>query len=133
MSSYSSLTYNNICNYNCPVCRKTGKLPNIAGKFFLINDTQCKCNGCNTVFDKSEYYAKPKYENDIDGPWAFPASDIERDKLGSIHEIKSPNDNSEDSETVPNAKISGREAIGDVNTYLSYPTSKIYKYFGCCS
>ena len=25
-------------NYNCPVCIDSGKLPNIAGRFFLINE-----------------------------------------------------------------------------------------------
>jgi len=120
MSSYSNSTQN--CNYYCPVCKKSGKLPNIAGRFFLINDTQCKCNGCNTVFDKSEYYARPVHENNIDGPWTFPSSDIGDNKLGTIHEIKSPSDNLnnnfEDLETVP-----------IVNTGVSYPTTKIYKYF----
>lgn len=31
---------------------ESGKIPNIAGRFHLINETQCKCNGCNTVFEK---------------------------------------------------------------------------------
>jgi len=43
-------------NYNCPVCRDTQQLPNIAGRFFIINETQCQCNGCNTVFDKKLFY-----------------------------------------------------------------------------
>lgn len=43
-------------NYNCPTCKKTGKLPNIAGRFFIINDSQCKCNGCGTIFPKSLFY-----------------------------------------------------------------------------
>ena len=43
-------------NYDCPVCQETGKLPNIAGRFFLINERECKCNGCNTVFDKNRFY-----------------------------------------------------------------------------
>ena len=44
------------CNYNCPVCQKTGKTPNMAGRFFLINDTECKCNACETVFPKEKFY-----------------------------------------------------------------------------
>jgi len=44
------------CNYNCGVCRKTNKVPNIAGRFFIINETQCQCGGCETIFDKSEVY-----------------------------------------------------------------------------
>ena len=43
-------------NYNCPVCRDTEQIPNIAGRFFIINETQCRCNGCNTVFDKKLFY-----------------------------------------------------------------------------
>jgi hypothetical protein len=46
----------NICNYNCPVCKKSGKLPNLLGRFHLINETQCMCNGCNTIFDKTLFY-----------------------------------------------------------------------------
>jgi hypothetical protein len=44
------------CNYDCPVCQKTGKTPNMAGRFFLINDTECKCNACETVFPKEKFY-----------------------------------------------------------------------------
>jgi hypothetical protein len=43
-------------NHDCPVCQKTGKLPNIAGRFHIINKNECKCNGCNTVFEKSRFY-----------------------------------------------------------------------------
>ena len=43
-------------NYDCPVCQKSGKIPNIAGKFFIINVKECQCNGCNTVFEKSRFY-----------------------------------------------------------------------------
>lgn len=55
-STYSN--YETRVNYNCPVCMEKGLLPNLAGNFYLINDTQCKCNGCNTVFDKKDYYKK---------------------------------------------------------------------------
>ena len=47
---------NNKCNYNCPVCKKSGKTPNLAGRFFLINDNECKCNACYAVFPKSQFY-----------------------------------------------------------------------------
>jgi len=43
-------------NYNCPECKKTNKLPNIAGRFFIINDTECQCNGCGTIYPKSQFY-----------------------------------------------------------------------------
>ena len=44
------------CNYHCPICRLSGKIPNIAGKFIIINETQCKCNGCNYIYNKKIYY-----------------------------------------------------------------------------
>ena len=44
-------------NYDCPVCEKTGKLPNISGRFFLVENTdECECNGCHTRFPKSQFY-----------------------------------------------------------------------------
>ena len=43
-------------NHDCPICQETGKIPNIAGRFFIINETECKCNGCNTVFEKSKFF-----------------------------------------------------------------------------
>ena len=45
-----------VSNYDCPVCKKLGKLPNLAGKFFLINEKECKCSGCDTIFDKKKFY-----------------------------------------------------------------------------
>ncbi len=52
----SQSNFQNRVNANCPECKKTGKLPNLAGRFHIINDTQCQCNGCNTVFDKKDFY-----------------------------------------------------------------------------
>ena len=46
------------CNYDCPICQQSGKTPNMAGRFFIINDTECKCNACNTVFPKEKFYEK---------------------------------------------------------------------------
>jgi len=43
-------------NYDCPVCQKSGKLPNLAGKFFIINLKECQCNGCNTIFEKKLFF-----------------------------------------------------------------------------
>jgi hypothetical protein len=43
-------------NYNCPVCMESGLTPNIAGKFFIINDKECQCNGCKKIFNKSDFY-----------------------------------------------------------------------------
>jgi len=61
-----------ICNYNCPKCKLSGATPNMAGRFFIINETQCKCNGCNTIFNKSMIYAKPVNPENVDGAWSFP-------------------------------------------------------------
>ena len=52
--------YENIVNANCPVCMKSGKLPNLVGRFYLLNDNECKCNGCNTIFDKKLFYQNYK-------------------------------------------------------------------------
>ena len=46
----------NICNYDCSVCQKSGKLPNLLGRFYIINESECKCNGCNTVYDKKLFF-----------------------------------------------------------------------------
>ena len=43
-------------NYNCPVCSKSGALPNIAGRFFIINKKECQCNGCGNKFPKEQFY-----------------------------------------------------------------------------
>lgn len=56
-ASSSSSMYNlNPVNYHCPVCKSSGKLPNAGGRFFLINDRQCQCNGCQTLFKKYQFY-----------------------------------------------------------------------------
>jgi len=55
MGQYQSRNFNPV-NYNCPVCMASKKLPNIAGRFHLINERECKCNGCNSVFDKERFY-----------------------------------------------------------------------------
>ena len=54
----------NPVNYHCPSCRKTGKTPNLAGRFFLINDNECQCNGCKTIFPKCQIY-RPVVTNAI--------------------------------------------------------------------
>ncbi len=48
----------NPVNYSCPVCSKSKKIPNAGGRFFLINDKECQCNGCKTIFDKTLFYNK---------------------------------------------------------------------------
>jgi hypothetical protein len=44
-------------NYNCEECMKPNNaIPNMGGRFFLINESQCQCNGCGTVYNKTEKY-----------------------------------------------------------------------------
>jgi len=45
-------------NYNCPTCMEEGRkrIPNIAGRFYIINANQCQCNGCSTIYSKIEFY-----------------------------------------------------------------------------
>ena len=31
-------------------------MPNLAGRFFIINDIECQCNGCNTIYPKNKFY-----------------------------------------------------------------------------
>lgn len=50
--------YETRVNANCPVCMESGKLPNLAGKFHIINENECKCNGCNNTFNKEYFYIK---------------------------------------------------------------------------
>lgn len=46
------------CNYNCPTCKQSGKVPNIEGRFIIINDKECQCNACFSIFNKSIIYQK---------------------------------------------------------------------------
>ena len=48
----------NPVNYNCPKCKQIGKTPNMGGKFFLINEYECKCNGCDSVYPKEQFYKR---------------------------------------------------------------------------
>jgi hypothetical protein len=45
-------------NYDCPTCMELSKnrTPNKAGRFFIINDTECKCNGCNSIYPKQQFF-----------------------------------------------------------------------------
>lgn len=67
-NTYSHKVHNPV-NYNCPSCMEKGNLPNIAGRFFIINETECQCNGCNTIYPKSQFYlpvindAKPLHKS----------------------------------------------------------------------
>jgi len=52
----SKIYQQNAVNYDCPKCKETGKDPTIAGRFHLINETECQCNGCKTIYPKSQFY-----------------------------------------------------------------------------
>ena len=52
----SKLYEQNPVNYGCPKCKESGKLPNIAGRFHIISETECQCNGCKTIYPKSQFY-----------------------------------------------------------------------------
>lgn len=41
------------CNYNCSICKKSGKIPNILGKFVIV-DNNVICTGCKNTFTKEE-------------------------------------------------------------------------------
>ena len=56
MSSKNKNTDPKPVNYNCPVCKETKRMPNLLGKFYIINEKECRCNGCNTIFQKSKFY-----------------------------------------------------------------------------
>ena len=43
-------------NYNCPICMEEGNLPNLAGRFYIINNNMCQCNGCNIVYPKNWFF-----------------------------------------------------------------------------
>ena len=68
----STLTNNkNYCNYHCPVCQKTDKIPNIAGRFYILDEQFCQCNACNTVFEKNQFYKDVGVDtiNVVEGIW----------------------------------------------------------------
>jgi hypothetical protein len=62
---------NNLCNYHCPVCQKTDKIPNIAGRFFILDEQFCQCNACKTVFEKTRFYKDVGGDtaNVVEGIW----------------------------------------------------------------
>ena len=46
----------NPVNADCPICKTSGNLPNLAGRFSIINSTECQCNGCNAIFEKNRFF-----------------------------------------------------------------------------
>jgi hypothetical protein len=43
-------------NYNCPSCMEEGLIHNINERFHIISLTQCQCNGCGSIFKKTDFY-----------------------------------------------------------------------------
>lgn len=41
---------------NCPICKEIKKVPNLMGRFYIISETEYKCNGCNTIFPITKFY-----------------------------------------------------------------------------
>jgi hypothetical protein len=76
----SRFSQQNLCNYHCPVCKASGKTPNLAGRFFIINEYQCQCNACNTVFEKDLFYAQPNNPRNLDGKWSVAQSATQDNK-----------------------------------------------------
>lgn len=50
-SHISKIKEQNAVNYHCPVCKSSNKIPNLVGKFILVNEHNFKCNGCNHTFN----------------------------------------------------------------------------------
>ena len=69
MGNQFSKKNENLCNYNCPVCQKTDKIPNIAGRFFILDEQYCQCNACDTVFEKHLFYKNVSPDKVIEGIW----------------------------------------------------------------
>ena len=59
----TSSHFETIVNANCSVCMKSGKLPNLIGRFFIINEKECQCNGCNTIYEKKGIYKSVHFDS----------------------------------------------------------------------
>ena len=52
-------------NYDCSVCMEDPRaIPNAGGRFFIINETQCQCNGCGSIFPKLEKFSSVQVTKD---------------------------------------------------------------------
>lgn len=67
ISSSSSIPFDsqNAVNYNCKVCMKKGELPNINGRFIILdwNPNVCECTGCHNRFRTQDYFFDVFHEN----------------------------------------------------------------------
>jgi hypothetical protein len=53
----SKIKERNGVNHDCPVCKNTKKVPNLVGRFILINEYQYKCSGCDSLFNKNTIFS----------------------------------------------------------------------------
>jgi hypothetical protein len=74
------------CNYSCPTCRKSGKMPTLSGRFHIINDKECQCNACYSIFDKNIFYKKT-HSREYTIPSSNPATNYQYN-LYSMNGIK---------------------------------------------
>ena len=42
------------CNYYCKVCKSSGGVPNILGRFIILDNKNIFCTGCKSEFPKDE-------------------------------------------------------------------------------
>jgi len=66
------------CNYNCPVCRASGSVPNMAGRFYIINTYECQCNGCNTIFSKKILSSQSDDDSTTHDHWNIDTKDSDQ-------------------------------------------------------
>ena len=48
----STYPFKRACNYHCNICKKTGRVPNMAGRFYTVGENQYQCSGCMVVFER---------------------------------------------------------------------------------
>jgi hypothetical protein len=61
----------------------------MAGRFFIINETQCQCNACNSIFEKEWIYSKPVNPTNLEGEWTSPLVALDQDNRSEITVPKS--------------------------------------------
>jgi hypothetical protein len=55
--SLSSIKYyDNHVIVKCPLCKEIIKVPDLTGRFYIISETEYKCNICNTIFPITKFY-----------------------------------------------------------------------------
>ena len=52
----STYPFKRACNYHCIVCKTSGRVPNLAGRFYSVNERHYQCSGCMNVFEKAQTF-----------------------------------------------------------------------------